>query len=289
MLIAPPSVFRPKRTEGPRITSTRSTSSSGIRSKFTSSTVGSLRRTPSRKTLSPGGRPVTGEIVNPRSERSGWSRFPCSLWSETPGSRSRASGNTAGASRRISGPVSVSTRLGADDGMTRISGRRGGASRSGAEAGRKAKRTGARPHSTRARMRMRAILAPRRGPSGPPDQLARQARRLGADPLDLVDGLRRARGEHLRAVGGDQHVVLDADADSQELLRDRVDDLRGLRLLLLLEPLRGRQAEAESALPHLVLAVLAEVEGRRLPRGVDVEAGLDREHHAGLDREHHAG
>ena len=78
-LMAPPSVLRPNRAEGPRITSMRSTSSSGIRSKFTSSTVGSLRRTPSRKTLKPWGSPVTGDAVNPRSVRLGWKRLPCSF------------------------------------------------------------------------------------------------------------------------------------------------------------------------------------------------------------------
>src|SRR5204863_94679 len=84
----------PKRTDGPRTTSTRSTASRGIRSKFTSSTVGSFSRTPSRNTLSPWGSPVTGEATNPRMVRSGWNGVPCSLWSVTPGSRSRTSSST---------------------------------------------------------------------------------------------------------------------------------------------------------------------------------------------------
>src|SRR5215467_7679279 len=79
-LIAAPSVFRPKSTEGPRITSSRSTASRGIRSKFTSSTVGSLIRTPSRKTLTPCGSPVTGDTTNPRMETVGWRGLPCSSW-----------------------------------------------------------------------------------------------------------------------------------------------------------------------------------------------------------------
>src|SRR5438128_12049237 len=88
-------------------------------------------------------------------------------------------------------------------------------------------------------------------------RLARETRGLGAHALDLRDGLRRARGQHLAAVGRDQHVVLDAHADAAELLRDRVHDLPGLRLLLVLELLRRRHAEAVSVLTHLVLAGLA--------------------------------
>jgi len=42
-----------------------------MRSKFTSSTVGSLMRTPSRKTLTPWGSPVTGEAKNPLRLRLG--------------------------------------------------------------------------------------------------------------------------------------------------------------------------------------------------------------------------
>ena len=72
MLTVAPSVFRPKSTEGPRMISIRSTSSRGIRSKFTSSTVGSLSLTPSRNTLMPCGSPVTGDAEKPRSDRSGW-------------------------------------------------------------------------------------------------------------------------------------------------------------------------------------------------------------------------
>src|SRR2546430_16384016 len=86
--------------------------------------------------------------------------------------------------------------------------RRGGASRSWAEAATTRNRKGVKPHRKKGRMRVRAILAPVGGPGGA--GLPRQARRLGADALDLVHGLRGARGEHLTAVGGDQHVVLDA-------------------------------------------------------------------------------
>src|SRR5437867_1185802 len=114
-------------------------------------------------------------------------------------------------------------------------------------------------------------------------RLARETRGLGAHALDLRDGLRRARGQHFAAVGRDQHVVLYAHADAAELLRDRVHDLPGLRLLLVLELLRRRHAEAVSVLPHLVLAVLAQPERRGLPLGVEVEARLHREHHARLE------
>ena len=61
------------------MTSIRSASSRGIRSKLTSSTVGSLIRTPSRNTLSPWGRPVTDEAEKPRSVRFGWNGLPCSF------------------------------------------------------------------------------------------------------------------------------------------------------------------------------------------------------------------
>src|SRR3990167_1911867 len=113
--------------------------------------------------------------------------------------------------------------------------------------------------------------------------LPRQARRLGAGVLDLLDRPRRARGEHLGAPGRDQDVVLDARADAAELLRDRVHERLGFRLLLLLELPGGGHAEAEAAVPHLVLAVLAQVEGRARARRVHVEAGLDGQDHAGLE------
>src|SRR5262245_26661503 len=112
---------------------------------------------------------------------------------------------------------------------------------------------------------------------------ARQARGLGAGGLDLLDGLRGAGGEVLDALGGDQDVVFDADADAAELRWDRVGDGRRLGLLLLFERLGRGHAEAQPPLPHLLLAVLAEVEGHALARGVDVDPGLDREDHAGLE------
>src|SRR5262245_58770360 len=94
----------------------------------------------------------------------------------------------------------------------------------------------------------------RRGESG-----ARQPGRLGAGALDLVDRLRCARGEDVAPVRGDQHVVLDADPDAAKLARHGVRDLLRLRLLFVLDLLRGGGAEAQTALPRLLLAVLAQV------------------------------
>src|SRR2546428_6758858 len=88
---------------------------------------------------------------------------------------------------------------------------------------------------------------------------ARQTRRLGAGALDFVHRLRGARGEHVTAVRRDQHVVLDADADPAQLRRHEMDDRSDLRLLLVLHLLGGGGAEAEAALPHLVLAVFPQV------------------------------
>ena len=48
------------------MTSSRSIASMGIRSQLTWSAKGSLTRTPSTKTLSPGGVPIRNELVNPR-------------------------------------------------------------------------------------------------------------------------------------------------------------------------------------------------------------------------------
>src|SRR5919109_5304691 len=78
--------------------------------------------------------------------------------------------------------------------------------------------------------------------SPPPASLAsaRQARGLGAGALDVLDGLRGAGGEVLDAGGRHQDIVLDAHPDAAELLRDRVHDLLGLGLLLVLQlPGRG--------------------------------------------------
>src|SRR6187551_1028052 len=94
--------------------------------------------------------------------------------------------------------------------------------------------------------------------------LPRQARRLGAGALDLLDRLRRARGQDLVPVGGDQDVVLDADADAPILGGHAVLHLLGARFFLVLDLLRGGRAEAVAALPHLLLAVLAQVEGHGL-------------------------
>ncbi len=104
----------------------RPTASSGIRSKFTSSTVGSLIRTPSRKTLTPCGSPVTGDTTNPRSVRVGCKGFPCSFWRVTPGRRSSRSGRTIGRDEPISAPWRMSAVPGTQD--------RGNASGSGAGA-----------------------------------------------------------------------------------------------------------------------------------------------------------
>src|SRR6266850_1998570 len=113
---------------------------------------------------------------------------------------------------------------------------------------------------------------------------ARQAGGLGAGALDLLDGLGGAGGEILDAGRGDEDIVLDAHADAAELLRDRVRDLLGLGLLLVLELLGGGHAQAQAALELLVLAVLAQVEGGALALGVDVEPGLHGEDHARLQR-----
>src|SRR6266705_4241199 len=94
----------------------------------------------------------------------------------------------------------------------------------------------------------------------PSKPLAPEARCLGARALDFRDGLRRARRQHLAAVGGDEHVVFDAHADAAVALGHRVEDLRGLRLLFFLDLLRGGDAEAVAALPLLLFAVLAQVE-----------------------------
>src|SRR6185295_18175388 len=69
--------------------------------------------------------------------------------------------------------------------------------------------------------------------------LPRQARRFGAGALDLLDRLRRARGQDLVPVGGDQDVVLDADADAPVLGGHAVLHLLGARLVLVLDLLRG--------------------------------------------------
>src|SRR4029450_1932335 len=111
---------------------------------------------------------------------------------------------------------------------------------------------------------------------------ARQAWRLGAGALDLVDRLRCARGEAAATRGRDQHVVLDPDADAAQLTWGPVGDLLGLGLLFVFDLLRGAGAQPEAALPRLVFAVLAKIERRRLTVGVEVEPGLDRQHHAGL-------
>src|SRR5215470_14098776 len=102
----------------------------------------------------------------------------------------------------------------------------------------------------------------RRGESG-----ARQPGGLGAGALDLVDRLRRTRGEDIATVRGDQHVVLDADPDAAQLARHGVRDLLRLRLLLVLDLLGRGAAQAQAALPRLLLAVLAQVIRRRLAIG----------------------
>src|SRR5919106_3980841 len=127
------------------------------------------------------------------------------------------------------------------------------------------------------------------GPASPArpaqgDRSAGQPRSLGAGALDLLDALRCPGGEVLDAGRGDQDVVLDPDADAPERLRDRVREGRGLGLLLVLELLGGAHAQAQPALPHLLLAVLPEVEGDALAGGVDVDARLDGEDHARLER-----
>src|SRR5215831_16603343 len=118
----------------------------------------------------------------------------------------------------------------------------------------------------------------RRGESG-----ARKPAGLGAGALDLVDRLRRTRGEDVATVRGDQHVVLDADPDAAQLARHGVRDLLRLRFFLVLDLSRGGGAEAQATLPRLLLAVLAQVIRGRLAVGVEVEAGLDGEHHTGLE------
>src|SRR4051812_3545545 len=80
-----------------------------------------------------------------------------------------------------------------------------------------------------------------------------QTRGFGAGALDFVDRLRRPPGEVLDPGGRDEDVVLDAHADAAELLRDRVLDLAGLRLLLVLEALGRGHAQAQAALELLVL------------------------------------
>src|SRR5207245_10734087 len=97
---------------------------------------------------------------------------------------------------------------------------------------------------------------------------------------DLVYRLRGARGEDVAAGIGDQHVVLDADADAAQLGRDGVRDLLGLRLLFLLDLLGGAGAQPVAALPRLVLVVLAQVGRRRLALGLEVEPGVDRRERA---------
>src|SRR5438552_7688829 len=107
---------------------------------------------------------------------------------------------------------------------------------------------------------------------------------LGAGALDLVHRLRRARGEGLAPVFGDEDVVLDADADAAVLDGHGVDHRLGAGLLLVLELPGGGHAEARAALPDLLLAVLAEAELHGFAGGVEVETGLDGQHHAGLER-----
>src|SRR3989441_5146468 len=88
---AAPSALRPSSTDGPYTTSTRSTSSSGNRSKFTSWPSGSLARTPSTYTVTPWGSPITGETWNPRRLTSSCPVAPSSSDVVTPGSCSSAS------------------------------------------------------------------------------------------------------------------------------------------------------------------------------------------------------
>ena len=109
MLMAPPSVLRPKSALGPRITSMRSTSSSGSRSKLTSSTVGSFTRTPSTNTLMPCGTPVTEVAWKPRNDTSGCCELPCSSLIVTPGRRVRKSWRLAAPERRSDSPLMTST------------------------------------------------------------------------------------------------------------------------------------------------------------------------------------
>src|SRR6266508_436129 len=78
---------------------------------------------------------------------------------------------------------------------------------------------------------------------------ARQARGLGAGALDLLDGLGRTGGQVVDPAGGDEDIVLDADADAPELLGDRMGDRRGLGLVLVLELLGRGHAQAQAALP----------------------------------------
>ena len=104
MLIEPPSALRPKSAVGPRMTSMRSMSSSGIRSKFTSSAVGSFTRTPSTKTLMPCGTPVTEVTWKPRRDTSVWTELPCSSLRVTPGRRVRASCSVGAPERRRASP-----------------------------------------------------------------------------------------------------------------------------------------------------------------------------------------
>src|SRR5918992_3542741 len=70
---------------------------------------------------------------------------------------------------------------------------------------------------------------------------------LGADALDLLDGPRRTGGEDFAALGGDQDVVLDPDADAPIRGGNGVRDARGLGFFLLFEPLGGPDAEPVAA------------------------------------------
>jgi len=112
MFRTPPSVLRPKTAAGPRISSTRSMSSSGSRSKLISSTVGSFTRTPSTNTLIPCGAPVTDVPWNPRTEKSIWNELPCWFAVLTPGRRRSASCSVTSPVARSVSPGITSTVAG---------------------------------------------------------------------------------------------------------------------------------------------------------------------------------
>src|SRR5439155_24056258 len=115
--MAPARVFLPNRTESPGITSMRSRSSVGRRSKLISSAVASLTRTPSRNTLTPCGTPVTEVPWNPRKERSGWCALPCSSARDNPGTWPASdSGKLERADRRASAASIACTLAGTLEG-----------------------------------------------------------------------------------------------------------------------------------------------------------------------------
>src|SRR5882672_1157389 len=76
MTSAPPSVFRPNTGFDPGISAMLEIADFGIRSQFTESPKGSLTRTPSWNTESPGWVPSNGDAVKPRKLTSGWNGFP---------------------------------------------------------------------------------------------------------------------------------------------------------------------------------------------------------------------